>query len=224
MYEWLVDCYRLRLDDDCTWGDNYVHGSYTDGASKTDIVADFIVFVKLAKRNGVVPESISVCEHDAKTVDWDWNSLFTAACTLLPYAFDNGDAKAKYPAENHDVFEQNVASSSGSGGGGGGDVTTGSQRGSKKVRSLRATGSTVYGCCALTLPRVTSNFQCELEQVVYNLVCTGNGNCFRDEIPLEPELRSELDLRLLALESLLLDIGGFALWRQLHCNIAVFEV
>ena len=25
-YEWLVDCYRMRVDDDATWGEGFMHG------------------------------------------------------------------------------------------------------------------------------------------------------------------------------------------------------
>jgi hypothetical protein len=55
-YEWLIDCYRLRVSDDARWG-HYVHGLYAAVARGPGtytrvnvILPDLLVFCKLAVR------------------------------------------------------------------------------------------------------------------------------------------------------------------------------
>jgi hypothetical protein len=65
-YEWLVDCYRLRVDNDYVWGGGNLHGMYEARAMEETgydkryengpqeiIMADLLVFAKLAVKNKV---------------------------------------------------------------------------------------------------------------------------------------------------------------------------
>lgn len=83
--EWLVDCYRMRVDDDYTWGGD-CRGLY--GGSDTDVLEDFLVFCKLAVRNAVVPHN------------WDWRAFLRVAVNLLKFAFEKSDAQEKYGSEH----------------------------------------------------------------------------------------------------------------------------
>ena len=85
--EWLIDCYRMRVDDDYCWGGGFLHGLYAkeDG----DLIStDFLVFCRLAHANRVVPAG------------WDWAAFVRGARELLPYAFEKADAKEKWGGEN----------------------------------------------------------------------------------------------------------------------------
>lgn len=42
-YEWLADCYRMRVDNDYAWGGGYLHGVYAPDATKEDVLEDFLV-------------------------------------------------------------------------------------------------------------------------------------------------------------------------------------
>lgn len=92
-YEWLVDCYRMRVDDDYTWGGGHLHGLYEpdpmDG-QKLTIIKDFLIFLKLAVRNGVIPHSDS----------FSFSECLKQANGLLPYAFEKSDARDKWGGEN----------------------------------------------------------------------------------------------------------------------------
>jgi len=94
-YEWLVDCYRMRADDDVVWGSGYAHGLYDpdvlseEKAKVLVVLEDFLVFSKLALARGVIPSS-----------DWSWDFHIRAANDLLLGAFDKEDAKEKYGQEN----------------------------------------------------------------------------------------------------------------------------
>ena len=44
-HEWLTDCYRMRMDDDCRHGD-YLHGVYDLNATSFSIALVFSCFVK----------------------------------------------------------------------------------------------------------------------------------------------------------------------------------
>ena len=79
-HEWLVDCYRMRIDDECVWG---ASGCYT-----TNDVKGFLLFCKLAARREVIPRC------------WNWGAFLRKAWQLLPYAFEKSDAQEKYGAEN----------------------------------------------------------------------------------------------------------------------------
>lgn len=83
-YEWLVDCYRMRCDDDYVWGGGNLHGLYNE----EPIAPDFLVFCLLAVERGAVPSN------------WDWTAFLEVAATLLPYAFEKQDAKEKWGGEN----------------------------------------------------------------------------------------------------------------------------
>ncbi|KAG2493986.1 hypothetical protein HYH03_007913 [Edaphochlamys debaryana] len=86
--EWFVDCYRMRVDDDYVWGGGNLHGLYDPDGGPDTVFHDFLVFAKLAARNGVVPAR------------WDWPLCLKKAGELLGYAFEKADAKEKYGGEN----------------------------------------------------------------------------------------------------------------------------
>lgn len=88
MYEWFVDCYRMRVDDDYAWGGGNCHGIYNPERTKDDVIADLLIFAKLSMKNNVIPQ------------DWSWQSFFDQALRLVPYAFEKSDAKEKYGGEN----------------------------------------------------------------------------------------------------------------------------
>ena len=52
--EWLIDCYRMRADDDATWGGGHLRGLYAE----EKIVPDFLAFCLLAVTNEVLPEEV----------------------------------------------------------------------------------------------------------------------------------------------------------------------
>lgn len=89
MYEWLVDCYRMRVDDDYAYGGGNTHGIYNPDADKNTVVADLLIFAKLCKMNDVLPAQ-----------GWNWEQFLKAALPLLPYAFEKSDAQEKYGREN----------------------------------------------------------------------------------------------------------------------------
>lgn len=101
--EWIVDCYRMRVNDDVEWGSMKVHG-ITQIAFQTEdmngpqlskkektfiITKDFLFFLKLAVRNQVMPESFPypLC-------------LGYFAPNLLHHPFCKQDAKDKWGGEN----------------------------------------------------------------------------------------------------------------------------
>lgn len=88
-YEWFVDCYRMRVDDDYCWGGGHLHGLYNvDGASAGSVVVDFLLFCKLAVARGAVP------------TPWSWSKCLDVAAKLLMYAFEKSDAQEKWGSEN----------------------------------------------------------------------------------------------------------------------------
>ncbi|GAB4817278.1 hypothetical protein N2152v2_004324 [Parachlorella kessleri] len=88
-YEWLVDCYRMRIDDDYVYGGGNLHGLYDPDATKETVVQDFLVFCKLAVLHEVIPQQ-----------GWSWPDCLGHATQELPYAFEKSDAKAKWGGEN----------------------------------------------------------------------------------------------------------------------------
>eukprot|EP00971_Amphidinium_carterae_P155761 3088601-Amphidinium_carterae.1 len=90
-HEWLVDCYRMHVDDQYAWGGGELRGLYlasAGGGSRHEIANDFLLFCKLAAKQGVVPSG------------WDWPAFLAVATRLLPYAFEKSDAQEKYGREN----------------------------------------------------------------------------------------------------------------------------
>lgn len=92
-YEWFVDCYRMRVDDDYVWGGGNFHGLYSAMVGEVDdpeleVVKDFYGFVRMAKKNEVLPE------------EFDFSLLLEKAKDMLGYAFEKSDAKEKYGGEN----------------------------------------------------------------------------------------------------------------------------
>ena len=92
--EWLVDSYRMRVDDDEAWGGGYLHGLYNPDNGKLEVLRDFLHFVLLARRHGVIGAN--------STASW-WQQLATQAGKQLGFAFEKSDAQEKYGSEN--VFE-----------------------------------------------------------------------------------------------------------------------
>jgi len=86
--EWLVDCYRMRLDDEYALEGDVRGGSLYDQSEPDEIVQDFLVFCRLAKEKGALPEG------------WNWSKFLDTAAGLLPYAFEKSDAHDKYGVEN----------------------------------------------------------------------------------------------------------------------------
>ena len=92
--EWLLDCYRMRVDDEYAWGGGNLRGLYNagafgDGANPTDIIHDdFLVFCRLAQSSGAIPAG------------WDWDAFLMHAAENLRYAFEKSDAQEKYGSEN----------------------------------------------------------------------------------------------------------------------------
>ena len=86
--EWLVDCYRMRLDDEYALEGDVRGGSLYDQSEPDEIVQDFLLFCRLAKEQGALPEG------------WSWSKFLDTAAELLPYAFEKSDAKEKYGGEN----------------------------------------------------------------------------------------------------------------------------
>lgn len=52
--EWLVDCYRMRVDDDFAWGGGKQHGLYHPQCTPKSMAADFFMFAQLAAQHGRV--------------------------------------------------------------------------------------------------------------------------------------------------------------------------
>ncbi|KAJ3207219.1 hypothetical protein HDU67_007605 [Dinochytrium kinnereticum] len=85
--EWLVDCYRMRLDDEYTWGGR-LRGIYNPGHSSDDLFCDLLIFAKLCVRKRVLPN------------DWNWSRFLRKASQLIKYAFEKSDAQEKWGGEN----------------------------------------------------------------------------------------------------------------------------
>ena len=91
-YEFLVDVYRLRVDDDYAWGGGWLHGLYDQYGDATTILEDFLIFCKMAAHQGVIPPG------------WDWHAFLSSLATGdLIYAFEKSDASEKWGGEN--VFQ-----------------------------------------------------------------------------------------------------------------------
>lgn len=87
-HEWFIDCYRMRIDDDATWGGGNLHGLYDPDSTGASILLDFLIFCKLAMCNDAVP------------MHWNWLSCLEKCGNLLCFAFEKSDAKEKYGREN----------------------------------------------------------------------------------------------------------------------------
>ena len=94
--EWLVDCYRMRLDDEYAWQGDIRPGSLYDGSEASDIAQDFLVFCRLAKDRRVIP------------ANWSWSQFLNLASDFLTFAFDKSCAREKYGREN--IFSPMIGS------------------------------------------------------------------------------------------------------------------
>jgi hypothetical protein len=85
--EWLIDCYRMRVDD------IYVHtgelqGIYNPDSTAKDIFLDFLLFNVLSEKRFAFPD------------EFDFQSYFSFAKKNLFFAFEKSDAQEKYGGEN----------------------------------------------------------------------------------------------------------------------------
>jgi hypothetical protein len=104
-YNWLVNCYRMRAEDDFSHGNGKKRGLYLTtrehqmtqcNIAKTWITLDFLLFCKLAAMKNVIPQ-----------LDWDWRKLLVSASKLLGAGeFSKNDAIRLYGSEN--VFNVNT--------------------------------------------------------------------------------------------------------------------
>jgi hypothetical protein len=201
-YVWMVDCYRMRADDDCTHGGGKRHGLYLGSERDRDtqspvlkarIVLDFLLFLKLAVAKGAIP-----------ALDWEYKKLLSAAAKLLSAFFNKAqDAISKYGSEN--IF----AVSSGG-------------------RSLRYTAEQVYGTNVLN-PEYSKDLdylriQAEIRAAVplsgHHTLPGGGGGGNRLFAEISDDQRmlgmllggSEASEQV---EGLCAEVGGAAIWRQL---------
>ena len=86
--EWLVDCYRMRLDDEYAWQGDIRAGSLYDDSEAEEIAQDFTVFCRLAKDRRAIP------------ANWSWSQFLNVASEHLAFAFDKSCAQEKYGSEN----------------------------------------------------------------------------------------------------------------------------
>ena len=82
--EWLVDCYRLRLNAEKVSLGQIRPGSLYDQSGAAEIVQDFLIFCHLAKQKNTVPD------------DWIWSQFLLVAAENLAKSFNQKDAKEKY--------------------------------------------------------------------------------------------------------------------------------
>lgn len=79
-YEWMVDCYRLRLDDDCAGDSSGLRGLYSLQPRRGTIMEDWMVFCRLVARRSLLP------------MDWDWCAFLDVAAERLSFKFAEADA------------------------------------------------------------------------------------------------------------------------------------
>jgi hypothetical protein len=89
--EWIIDCYRMRVDDDAMGGE--MRGVYNPDADKMDVTVDFMQFCLLAQRRLVLTKRIMADEQR-------WAALLDKAVQLVPFAFEKSDAQDKWGGEN----------------------------------------------------------------------------------------------------------------------------
>lgn len=72
-YEWFVDCYRLRLHDDCATksSSSILRSLYVSDASRETVLEDWLVFCKLAAMCFALPK------------DWSWQASLEVASQPL---------------------------------------------------------------------------------------------------------------------------------------------
>lgn len=104
--EWLINCYRMRNDDDNRWGGGYMHGIMEvtcnpsggygldikgPNMKKNTIVKDFLKFMLLAHEKKVYP----TCPNKFSV-----EKMLEIAPKYLEFCFTKECAKAKYGEEN----------------------------------------------------------------------------------------------------------------------------
>eukprot|EP00438_Fugacium_kawagutii_P006610 Skav212989 [mRNA] locus=scaffold423:216705:219544:- [translate_table: standard] len=94
--EWLVDCYRMRIDEEYVWRGGDLRGLYAlhaSGGGRDMVEKDFLLFCKLAVKKGVIPAA------------WNWGDFLLTAKKLLRFAFQKSDAHEKYETEKVEMEE-----------------------------------------------------------------------------------------------------------------------
>ncbi|KNC81294.1 hypothetical protein SARC_06364 [Sphaeroforma arctica JP610] len=91
-WDWLIDCYRLRVDDSYVYGGE-LRGVYDPAHTGRTVSDDFLLFCKLAVKHGVIPDLGQ---------NWGWDGFLKLALGMIPYAFEKSDAHEKYSAKNRD--------------------------------------------------------------------------------------------------------------------------
>jgi hypothetical protein len=79
-YEWLCDCYRLRMDDVYSFSGD-CRGLYSSSGPAA-VAQEFFAFCKLVMRCGALPDS---------SLPWDWPAFLTQAAGMLVLAFEKSD-------------------------------------------------------------------------------------------------------------------------------------
>jgi hypothetical protein len=88
--EWLVDCYRMRLDDEYVYM-GCLRSVYEPNNREQDVINEFLQFCVMAVRNKVVRLSSS----------FPWKLCLEKARELLSFAFEKSDAQEKYGSEHY---------------------------------------------------------------------------------------------------------------------------
>ena len=88
--EWFVDCYRMRVSDECEWYGTFrgLYEYFRRDGDKILILQDFLVFCKMARKHGVLREN----ENYEKILTIAAKKLCTGYCKAL--------AKEQYDGEN----------------------------------------------------------------------------------------------------------------------------
>lgn len=86
-YEWLVDCYRMRVDDDYALGEGIQRGFYDPERTDLKIICDFLIFCKLAVARNMIPED-----------GWNWKDFIEKAKRSIFISFEK--SKIKYECDN----------------------------------------------------------------------------------------------------------------------------
>lgn len=92
---WLCDCYRLRCEDDCDDG-CFLHGPCYPKKTADSLLADFLVFARLATARHAVPEGC------------DWSRLCAQAGRLIRFRLEKADAEGMYGAEAATTGERSL--------------------------------------------------------------------------------------------------------------------
>jgi hypothetical protein len=91
-YQWLIDCYRLRVEDDAKEGE--MHGLADPQSSTVMVVSDFFYFCKLAVKHYAIPDDTSIGGQ------WDWGAFLQCAQGAILKRLDRASALKMYGVKN----------------------------------------------------------------------------------------------------------------------------